>query len=312
MSIKKLHTSSNSVEIKSVLMSNCPSDITFFNFKKRCPTSAGTGTLYRQIPMFHPLNPRKTVPSLGHLYLKKDYISPCTNLNVLNFMFRFLLDLSPKSTPKTRPSVLMSNYPSALTFFNFKNGCPTSAGTGTLYRQIPMFHSLNPRKTVPPLGHFLHENTQLFPSTNQNILNFMSQFIINSNLPHSSHSVEINPSVLMSSTPLNIKLSTLNFISALTFVNNKNGWNASKCYSSTLAIKHFISINYPPKKWNTPVTLFPQKSQIFSKTTPIFNILLTNPIQPLMSLCSYVYFTHLRREAVLAVRPPDLLKLRRD
>ena len=35
-----------------------------------------------------------------------------------------------------------------------------------------------------------------------------------------STSVEIK-SVLMSSTPLNIKLSTLNFISALTFLNNK-------------------------------------------------------------------------------------------
>ena len=177
---------------------------------------------------------------------------------------------SSLSTSIEIKSVLMSNYPSALTFFNFKNGCPTSAGTGTLYRQIPMFHPLNPRKTVPPLGHFLPENTQLFPSTNQNILNFMSQFLMNSILPHSSHSVEINPSVLMFLCLMND--------SGLTFVNNKNGWNASKCYSSTLTIKHFVSINYPPKKWNTPVTLFPHKSPIFPKTTPIFNILLTNPI----------------------------------
>ena len=44
--------------------------------------------------------------------------------------------------------------PLGLTLFNNKNGCPSSTGTGTLRRQRPMFHLLNPLKTVPPLGHF--------------------------------------------------------------------------------------------------------------------------------------------------------------
>ena len=48
-------------------------------------------------------------------------------------------------------------HPSGLTSINFKNGCPTSPGTGTLNRQTSLYHPLNPLKTVPPLGHF-HSN----------------------------------------------------------------------------------------------------------------------------------------------------------
>jgi len=116
--LKHLHTSSNSVEINSVRMSFALPDahcaigrrasrpLTHFNNKNRCPTSAGTGTLLCQIPMYHPLNPLKSVPPLGHLSLKKGYISPGTNLNVLNFMFRFFIDLRwvvLASPPQTAP-----------------------------------------------------------------------------------------------------------------------------------------------------------------------------------------------------------------
>ena len=54
----------------------------------------------------------------------------------------------------TSYSVEINPASAALTLFNNKNGCPTSAGTGTLCCQRPMFHLLNPLKSVPPLGYF--------------------------------------------------------------------------------------------------------------------------------------------------------------
>lgn len=44
----------------------------------------------------------------------------------------------------------------------------------------------------------------------------------------------------------------------LTSIDNKNGWNTSMCSSSTLAINPCVFANYPSKKWNTPVPLFPK------------------------------------------------------
>ena len=62
------HNSSTSVETH-----HWP--LTILNNKNRCPTSTGTGTLRRQPSMFHPLNPLKSVPPLGHLFHKNDYFS---------------------------------------------------------------------------------------------------------------------------------------------------------------------------------------------------------------------------------------------
>lgn len=92
--LKNLHTSSNSVEINSVRMSFALPDahcaigrrasrpLTHFNNKNRCPTSAGTGTLRCQIPMYHPLNPLKSVPPLGHLSLKNRRFSQQNSKNL--------------------------------------------------------------------------------------------------------------------------------------------------------------------------------------------------------------------------------------
>ena len=122
--LKNLHTSSNSVEINSVRMSFALPDahcaigrrasrpLTHFNNKNRCPTSAGTRTLLCQIPMYHPLNPLKSVPPLGHLSLKKGYISPGTNLNVLNFMS--VLNSPPRRALRHWPSSLSTRPASRL------------------------------------------------------------------------------------------------------------------------------------------------------------------------------------------------------
>ena len=89
---------------------------------------------------------------------------------------------------------------------------------------------------------------------------------MNSNLPTSSHSVEINPSVLMFFCLKNLPPSP-NSVEIrprpLTRFNNKNRWNTFMCSSFTLPINPSTSANYPPKKWNTPVPLFPQKSPHF-------------------------------------------------
>ena len=71
----------------------------------------------------------------------------------------------------------------------------------------------------------------------------------------------------------------------LTKFNNKNGWNTSMCYSSTLMINHSTSIPYPTKKWNTPVTLFPKNQSTFLRNNSKFNFLLTNPFQHHMFFC---------------------------
>jgi len=94
--------------------------------------------------------------------------------------------------PLSPYSVEINPAPAALTLFNSKNGCPTSPGTGTLCRQPPMFHPLNPFKTVPPLGHFSHKNDSISPCTNLNVFNFMIRFLIYSKLLLSSNSVETN------------------------------------------------------------------------------------------------------------------------
>ena len=59
-----------------------------------------------------------------------------------------------------------------LTFFNNKNVCPTSTGTGTLRRQPTMFHPINPLKSVPHLGHFSHKISQLPSVINLNVVKF--------------------------------------------------------------------------------------------------------------------------------------------
>ena len=122
--LKPLHHSSNSVEIKSVLMSYSPLNfnlqlgkvcrirrhswrctkqqtfaklptlniilgLTLFNNKNGCNTSPWTGTLRGQPTMFHPLNLQKTVPPLGQFSHKNDRFMPVTYLNVLNFMIYF-------------------------------------------------------------------------------------------------------------------------------------------------------------------------------------------------------------------------------
>ena len=74
----------------------------------------------------------------------------------------------------------------------------------------------------------------------------------------------------------------------LTFLNFKNGWNTSMCSSSTSTISDLSSADYPLKKWNTPIPLFPQKWLPFSGTTQNFNILLTkfpNSIEIKFVLC---------------------------
>ena len=90
----------------------------------------------------------------------------------------------------------------------------------------------------------------------------------------------------------------------LTFLNNKNGWNTFMCSSSTSMISDLSSADYPPKKWNTPVPLFPQNQSTFPRNYQLFNILLTNSL--LMFFRSYVYLSlYPTRFAPLAVRPPD-------
>jgi len=66
-------------------------------------------------------------------------------------------------------------HPSTLTLFNNKNGCPTSPGTGTLRRQAPKFHPLNPLKTVPSLGHFSHKISQLPSLIHLNVVKFLAK-----------------------------------------------------------------------------------------------------------------------------------------
>ena len=120
---KNILPSFNSVEIKSVLVFVCliyPSGLTLFNNKNGCPTFAGTGTLHSQPPLPHPLNPLKTVPSLGHFQQKNSHIPQVTNLNVLNFMIYFstpyvLLFLCLKSLYPTRfaPLAVEPLYPFA-------------------------------------------------------------------------------------------------------------------------------------------------------------------------------------------------------
>ena len=51
----------------------------------------------------------------------------------------------------------------AITFFNNKNGCNTSPVTVTLRLQLPIFHPLNPLKSVTPLFHFSVKNHRFFP-----------------------------------------------------------------------------------------------------------------------------------------------------
>ena len=62
---------------------------------------------------------------------------------------------------------------------------------------------------------------------------------------------------------------------AITFFNNKNGWNTSMCSSSTLTINLSTSTHYPTKKWNTHVPLFNQIQSNFLGNNPNFNNSLT-------------------------------------
>ena len=186
-------------------------------------------------------------------------------------MFRFLLDFCPSGHSHTSFNSV-EIHPRPLTFLNNQNRCPTSAGTGTLLHQPSMFHPLNPLKTVPTLGHFLHENTRIFPSTNQNILNFMSVCLPVSHF--TQRALRHWPSSLSTSveiyTPVrDVRPEPIRVI-ALTNINNKNGWNTSMCSSSTLLINLSTSPTYPPKKWNTPVTLFPRKQSTLPSPNPNF------------------------------------------
>ena len=183
MSFKKLHTSSNSVEIKSVLMSHSairdakqswPSGLrtlTFLDFKNGWNTSmCSSSTLAinpcvianyppkkwnTPVPLFHQnqsnffRNNADFNNSLTKLLLSSN------SVEIKSVLMFFCLKLHTSSNSveikpvrDVRPEQIRVI---PITFFNFKNGCPTSPGTGTLRRQPPMFHPLNPLKTVPPL-----------------------------------------------------------------------------------------------------------------------------------------------------------------
>jgi len=90
--LKPLHSSSHSVETQTLVL-------THFNFKNWCPTSPVTVTLRQQNPMFHSFNPHKTVTPLLHFSSQNSQLSSVINLNILNFMFRFLSDFQPKAAP---------------------------------------------------------------------------------------------------------------------------------------------------------------------------------------------------------------------
>ena len=59
-------------------------------------------------------------------------------------------------------------------------------------------------------------------------------------------------------------------VTALTFLNFKNGWNTYMCSSSTLAITPNTSVNYSLKKWNTPVPLLSPNQSTFPRNNPNF------------------------------------------
>ena len=107
------------------------------------------------------------------------------------------------------------------------------------------------------------------------MLRFLLDFCPSGHSHTSSNSVEIKSVLLFLclTRPL-----------GLTFLNNKNGWNTSMCSSSTLAINRSTSVNYPSKKWNTTVPLLGQKSPLFFTKPQNFNNLLTNPLNPFMSV----------------------------
>ena len=197
MSIKNLHSSFNSVEIHTPVSGVNHEQIrvtllTLVDNKNGCPTSSGTGTPRHQRPMFHSLNPLKTVPPLGHFQSENTQLSISINLNVVNFMSRFFIDFSPKATPKTPLFCLQSlrvakqswlsglrtvNHEQiraiALTKINNKNECNTSPVTVTLRRLCAQHQPLNLLKSVTPMLHFSHKISQFSSGTNLNVVNFM-------------------------------------------------------------------------------------------------------------------------------------------
>ena len=86
---------------------------------------------------------------------------------------------------------------------------------------------------------------------------------MNSKLPPSLNSVEFK-SFLTSYSPLNIKLSTLNIISALTLFNNKNRCNTSPVTVTLWRLTPLLQPTIPPKSV-TPLLHFPPEiSQLSS------------------------------------------------
>jgi len=151
------YTSFNSVEIKSVLMSfplpdalcaigrRASRPLTILNFKNGWNASTCSSSTLAINPCVFANYPSKKWNTPVPLFHQNQSIFFRNNADFNNSLTK--LPLSPYS-------VEINPAPAALTLFNSKNGCPTSPGTGTLCRQPPMFHPLNPFKTVPPLGHF--------------------------------------------------------------------------------------------------------------------------------------------------------------